>query len=58
MQFSGYDKKFRFEVVRSAMEAYKRIKALDQEGVRPMYKDKGLKKKCRKRKGGKEKGMV
>lgn len=38
MQYSGYNKKFRIEVLRSALKAYENIKKLDSSGERPMYR--------------------
>ena len=43
MQYSGYDHRFRYEVVRSALEAYKGITSRDKNGVRPMYRTKDWK---------------
>ena len=43
MQYTGYDQQFRFEVVKSALEAYRRILEMDREGVRPLYRPKGWK---------------
>ncbi|XP_044170062.1 uncharacterized protein LOC122954094 [Acropora millepora] len=40
MQYSGYSKGFRYEVVQSALHAYKKIQTLDQTGVKPMYRPK------------------
>ena len=40
MQFSGYKEKFRKEVLRSAIEAYGRIKREVREGKRPLYRNK------------------
>ena len=34
MQYSGYSKKFRYEVVNSALKAYETRKKADQEGER------------------------
>ncbi|CAB4043090.1 Hypothetical predicted protein [Paramuricea clavata] len=36
MQYSGYDKKFRYEVVASALNAYRIRKEADERGERPM----------------------
>lgn len=44
MQYSGYDQQFRYEVVRSAIDAYRRILAMDQQGIRPFYREKEWKK--------------
>ena len=40
MQYSGYSKGFRYEVVQSALHAYKMTQTLDQTGVMPMYRPK------------------
>ncbi|CAH3180159.1 unnamed protein product, partial [Porites lobata] len=40
MQYSGYIKGFRYEIVQSALHAYKKIQELDQTGVKPMYRPK------------------
>ena len=37
MQYSGYSKKFRNEVVDSALKAYKTRNEADQEGERPLH---------------------
>ena len=37
MQYSGYSKGFRYEIVQSALHAYKKIQKLDRTGVKPMY---------------------
>lgn len=44
MQYSGYDQQFRYEVVRSAIDAYRRILAMDQQAIRPLYREKEWKK--------------
>ena len=38
MQYSGYSKKFRYEVVDSALKTYKTRKKADQEGERPLHR--------------------
>ena len=38
MQYSGYDKKFRIEVLRSPLKAYESIQKLDASGESPMYR--------------------
>ena len=38
MQYSGYSKKFRHEVLLSAVEAYNKINDNDKRGIRPMYR--------------------
>ena len=40
MQASGYEKKFRYEVIKSALDAYNNIKKTDIEGRKPMYRKK------------------
>ena len=40
MQYSGYSKGFRYEIVQCALHAYKMIQTLDQTGVKPMYRPK------------------
>ena len=40
MQFSGYDEKFRREIVSSAMNAYEKIKRKVSKGERPLYRTK------------------
>ena len=40
LQFSGYDKKFRYEVITSAMKAYQIMKEKDRTGERPLYRKK------------------
>jgi hypothetical protein len=47
MQYSSYDKKFRYEVVASALNAYRTRKEADESGERPMYRPKGWNKKER-----------
>ena len=38
MQASGYEKRFRYEVIKSAMNAYDNIKKLEDQGRKPMYR--------------------
>ena len=38
LQFSGYNQKFRREVVRSALTAYNRLIELDASGETPLYR--------------------
>ena len=40
MQYSGYSKGFRYEIVQSALHAFKKVQELDQTGVKPMYRPK------------------
>ena len=41
MQYSGYDQRFRTEVVKSALKAYKNIRERDTRGETPMYRQRG-----------------
>ena len=47
MQYSGYSKKFRYEVVDSALKAYRARKKADQEGERPLHRPKEWRKEER-----------
>ena len=38
LQYSGYCKKFRYEVVDAAIKAHDKIKRDDEQGIRPMYR--------------------
>ena len=38
MQYSGYSEGFRYEIVQSALHAYRKIQELDQTGIKPMYR--------------------
>ena len=40
LQFSGYDEKFRIEVLESAAKAYKKIRLKVDRGERPLYRRK------------------
>ena len=40
MQYSGYSKRFRYEVVDSALKAYKMRNEADQGGERPLHRPK------------------
>ena len=40
MQFSGYDQRFRSEVVKSALQAHKKILSQDEKGEKPLYRPK------------------
>ena len=40
MQFSGYNEKFKSEIVKSALNAYKTIIDKDKKGEKPMYRKK------------------
>ena len=44
MQYSGYNKKLRNEVVDSALKAYRAKEEAEQEGERPMYRSKNWRK--------------
>ena len=50
MQFSGHDKKMRGQVIRSALNAYDKIKERHEKGEEPMYRPKGWKKAEREKK--------
>ena len=47
MQYSGYSKKFRYEVVDSALKAYRIRQVEEERGVRPMHRPKEWKKNKR-----------
>ncbi|KXJ11003.1 hypothetical protein AC249_AIPGENE16189 [Exaiptasia diaphana] len=47
MQFSGYNKKFRYEVFDSALKAYKNMKSKDQAGEVPLYRPREWRRKER-----------
>ena len=47
MQYSGYQEKFRSEIVRSAINAYLKIKRQVRKGKRPLYRTKEWRKKDR-----------
>ena len=55
MQFSGYPKKFRKEVVKSGLKAYKQMERNDKEGKIPLHRSREWKKKGRERKKRKQK---
>ena len=40
MQYSGYDQKFRYDVVTTALAAYKKMKEREENGETPMYRPK------------------
>ena len=40
MQYSGYDKVFRYTVTRSAIKAYETIRDNEMKGIRPMHRPK------------------
>jgi len=62
VQFSGYNKKFRYEIVNSAMKAYNKIVEEDCKGLKPMYRPRNFQEserkegKKRKKKSWYEKG--
>ena len=43
MQFAGYTPKFKGEVVRSAMKAYRKLVDMERQGVQPLYRPKNWK---------------
>ena len=45
LQYSGYNARFRAEIVKSALKAYKEIQTKDFSGERPMYRPKEWKTK-------------
>ena len=47
MQYSGYIKKFRYEVVQSALKAYDDRVSADESGIRPLYRPREWKTKER-----------
>ena len=49
MQFSGYQERFREEVVKSALDAYDKMVDKDQQGEEPMYRTRDWKKRTSKR---------
>ena len=55
MQYSGYDKEFRAQVVESAMKAFDEMIEKDVSGVEPLYRPRGWNKveRARKRRSGK-----
>ena len=58
MRYSGYSKRFRYEVVDSALKAYRARKKADQEGERPLHRPKEWRKEEYNRKYGKEIQLV
>ena len=50
MQFSGYNKMFRHEVIDAALKAYRKMKSKDQSGEVPLYRPKEWKTKERQNK--------
>ena len=55
LQFSGYNKKFRYEVVSSAIKAYNKITEEDSSGTKPMYRPRDYQEKERTKEEEKEK---
>ena len=55
VQYSGYNKKFRCEVLRSAIKAYKTIRHNDKIGLIPMYRTRQWKKEQREKEKRKKK---
>ena len=49
MQASGYNKRFRYEVIKSAVNAYDNIKELENQGRRPMCRESGYERARRRR---------
>ena len=49
LQYSGYRKRFRIEIVKSALKAYREIKRKEESGEKPMYRTKEWKRKERRR---------
>ena len=49
MQYSGYDQKFRYDVLTTALAAYKKIKENDEKGEAPMYRPKNWRKEERRK---------
>ena len=47
MQYSGYDKKFRHDVITTAIAAFRKMKESDEKGEIPMYRPKMWKRKER-----------
>ena len=40
MQYSGYDKKFRYDVITTALATYRKMRENDEKGETPMYRSK------------------
>ena len=40
MQYSGYEHKFRLEVIKSALKAYENLVEAERQGKRPLYRHK------------------
>ena len=50
MQFSGYNSKFRKEIIKSGLKAYKQMEKNDKEGIIPLHRSREWKRKERERK--------
>ena len=55
MQYSGYNKTFRAQVLKSGLNAYENVKVKDQTGEQPMYRSREWKMYTRKREKRKKK---
>ena len=49
LQYSGYNRKFRAQIAKSALKAYREIKRKDETGEKPMYRNKSWKRKERRK---------
>ena len=49
LQYSGYNRKFRAQIAKSALKAYREIKRKDETGEKPMYRNKAWKRKERRK---------
>ena len=60
MQYSGYDDVFRYQVVKSAVNAYMKIREKEELGIRPINRPKHWRKEGRttEREGTEEEGLV
>ena len=56
MQYSRYSEKFRYEVVDSALKAYRARKKADQEGERPLHRPKEWRREEREQEKMKKRG--
>ncbi len=56
MQYSGYSKQFRYQVVDSALKAYRVRQEADRDGLTPLYRSKGWKRKEREEQKMRKKG--
>ena len=55
LQYSGYNKRFRCEVLKSAINAYKTIRDKDKSGTQPLYRTRSWKKEEREKEKKKKK---